>query len=361
MRLQASIRLRQTSSIAIGWWLGELAALVPAVWRRRLSSTGGRLVIAIDGESLTVSHPDIGRSARSLRGFDGKVPNDIEAVLRRAARGALRVTLQLPARCGLSSRMRLPLAAEENLREAIGFELDRQTPFKAEAVFFTHRVAERDSAARRLLIELTVVPRAVVETALAVATGLGLAPDRVEVAAGPETAASSNLLPPGHGKARWQAARRLPASLAVVAVLLAAAIVIVPLYRAGSAADALRNAVDAARKDANAGLRLQGEIARVAEESQFLANRKSERPSVSEVLAELTRQLPDDAWLTDLHLAGDELQASGSAASATAIIERLDRSPLFVGAGFRSPVLRDAKLGRETFQIAMRIARGKGE
>jgi general secretion pathway protein L len=361
MRLQASLRMRQTSSTAISWWLGELAALVPASWRQRLASSSTRLLLEIDGDAVMLSHPDIGRKARSIWGLDGKVPKDIETVLHRARRGEISVCLQLPARRGLSSRMRLPLAAEENLREAIGFELDRQTPFKAEEVFFAYRLAERDLAAQRLLIELTVVPRAAVDEALTVAARHGLVPVRVDVANGDGVVDSGNLLPPGHGKVRWHAVQRLPTALAVLAMLLAVAVVLIPLERARSAAEELRGQVDAARKDADAGLRLQSEIAQLADETQFLANRRIERPAVSEILNELTRQLPDDAWLSELHLAGNELQATGSAESATALIEHLDRSSVFTGAGFRSPVLRDVKLGRENFQIAMRVGRSENK
>jgi general secretion pathway protein L len=361
MDLPNTMRLRQAPAAALSWWLGELVALVPAAWRARLSTSGGPLLLAIDGDTVTISHPDGGRQAHPISPRQGKVPDDIAPVLQRARRGALKICLLLPAQRGLRSRMRLPLAAEENLREAIGFELDRQTPFRADDVFFTYRLADRDTDLERLVVELTVVPRIVVTEALARAANLGLTPSRVEVADASGAPASGNLLPAGLGPSRLRAAQLYPGALAMLALLLAVAVVVIPLERASRTAEGLRSQVDAARKDAEAGMRLQAEIARRGEESNFLANRKRELPSVSEMLYELTRRLPDEAWLSDLHLAGSDLQFSGSAASATSLLESLDRSPFFADAGFRAPILRDTKLDRETFQIGMRIVRDKAK
>lgn len=361
MAMPTTIRLRQAPAAALSWWLGELVALVPAALRARLGGSGGPLIVALDGDALAFSHSDIGRNACVMAASAGRAPPEVAALLQRVRRGAVKVCLLLPMEAGLRSRMRLPLAAEENLREAIGFELDRQTPFRADDVFFSYRMVDRDVGLERLVVDLTVVPRVVAAAALLRAAKLGFVPSSVEVADTAGAPASGNLLPPGHGPARFRAAQLYPGAFAALALLLAIAVVAIPLERASSRADSLRSQVDGARKDAEAGIKLQAEIARSAEESQFLAKLKHERPSLSEVLYELTRRLPDEAWLSELHLAGSDLQVSGSAASATTLLETLDRSPFFAAAGFRSPVLRDSKLDRETFQIGMRIVRDKGK
>ena len=49
----------------------------------------------------------------------------------------------LPAGSALQRRLLLPAAAADRLRDVIGFEIDRQTPFSADSVRFDTRVLER--------------------------------------------------------------------------------------------------------------------------------------------------------------------------------------------------------------------------
>jgi general secretion pathway protein L len=60
----------------------------------------------------------------------------------------------------------LPLAALENLRQVCAFELDRQTPFKLDQVYFDSRVIRRDVATKQANVELVVLTRAVLDTAV---------------------------------------------------------------------------------------------------------------------------------------------------------------------------------------------------
>ncbi len=51
--------------------------------------------------------------------------------------------LLLPAGSSLRRRLPLPAAAVERLRDVVGFEIERQTPFAADAVAFDARVLAR--------------------------------------------------------------------------------------------------------------------------------------------------------------------------------------------------------------------------
>ena len=52
----------------------------------------------------------------------------------------------------LVRRVTMPAATEENLRQVLGFEMDRLTPFRADDVYFDYRVVSRDAAAGQLAI-----------------------------------------------------------------------------------------------------------------------------------------------------------------------------------------------------------------
>jgi len=80
-----------------------------------------------------------------------------------------------------------------------------------------------------------------------------------------------------------------------------------------------------------------------------------------EILRELTQILPPTVWIWNFKLTGKEIEISGFADSASDLIPRLDRSPLFERVEFLAPVTkeREKRTGeekeRERFKIKMRL------
>ncbi len=72
---------------------------------------------------------------------------------------------------------------------------------------------------------------------------------------------------------------------------------------------------------------------------------------------EITRILPDTAWLTDLTIDGTEVTMSGFARSASDLIPSLERSDLFSNVKFASRVTKDRGLKNERFSIKMDVGR----
>jgi general secretion pathway protein L len=341
------------------WWTGELAQLAPRRWRRTIAGGRGGLVLALNGDGIAeLVQRGGGREERLGRLDVGATKlaeaREILASVRQRRRAA-GVILQLPAGAGLSSTMTLPAAAEGNLAQVVAFELDRRTPFKRDEVYHNERVVQRQDGGKRLVVELTVVPRRAVDEALALAGRLGLSLTRIELAGDP----AGNFLPP---RAQPFAAR-LPGLasgvLALVAAALLAAAVFIPLQQAHRAQAALLQDLADSKRRAEETQRLQKEIEAEIQEGGFLAARKRQVPSVSEVLLALTHLLPDDTYLSELEVAGGEVRMTGFAASASAILGLIDQSQRFTNAAFRSPVVQDQRSNREQFNIAARVA-GEG-
>jgi general secretion pathway protein L len=345
-------------SAAWRWWSGEIASLVPMSLRQSLANGRGRqvLVLAADGTAELVQQGAGREETLAQIDLDTTRLEEAREVLAAARqRSAIGAALRLPAETALSATMALPLAAEANLDQVVAFELDRRTPFKHEEVYHSQRVLQRDVASKRLSVQLTVVPRRVVDEALALAERLGLALDRVEVTGEP----SGNLLP-----ARPQPfSARLPSlafgMLAVLVAILACAAAFIPLEQAHRAATALGVEVAKSKQLAEESLRLQKEIDAEIQESGFLAARKRQVPSVSEILYAVTHMLPDDTWLSELEVSAGEMRVTGYAESASAILGVIDQSPQFANATFRSPVTQDQRAKREQFNIAARVAAEK--
>lgn len=77
-----------------------------------------------------------------------------------------------------------------------------------------------------------------------------------------------------------------------------------------------------------------------------------------ELLNELTRLLPDDAWLQDLQYDGDTVSLGGFAKSASPLLQVLANSPYFENPQFLSAI---AKLpdGKEAFRIGVRLRKSR--
>jgi len=348
------------------WWAAELAFLVPKLLRKRLRADDV-LAVALEGGQATLSHEVAGKAcelgqipAEATKAASAKVLKllgRVPGLRERFAAGRVPVTLRLPADQALRTQLALPLAAEQNLRQVLAFQLDRRTPFQADTVHFAHRVVRRDDAAKLLEVELTVVPRSVVAAAIALGRAIGLRPSAVEVAApAPGGASSGNLVPEHEDQHRRPATIMMRAAVAGLA-LAALAALYQPIYAARRTADGLQHRMQGAKELALQGRKLKDEVAKLTEAEEFLVGGKRETPSATEILFELTRVLPDDTWVNDLHVAAGEVRISGFSKSASTVIKLLEQSGVFAGPQFRSAVTQDQASGKEKFEITAKIAK----
>lgn len=349
----SSTSLLPSLNAAWRWWTGELAQLVPQGWRRNFTSRRGGLVLALSTNYRGELLQRAGGRESKLANLDLSPAGIEEAreILSSARQRKAGTAIRLPPEAGLSSTVILPVVAESNLGQVVSFELDRRTPFKREEVYHSQRVIQRLDGGKRLLVQLTVVPRQAVDGAVALAQRLGLALDRVELA-GEERANFMPQRPP-------RLATRLPSFFAVsalAAAVLSVIALLIPLYRAHGELAMLQQELAEVQSRAIESEKLQKEVAAEVQEAGFLAAKKRQVPSVSEALYTLTHLLPDDTWLSELEIAGGEARINGYANSASAILGLVDQSQRFLNAAFRSPVVQDQRANREQFNIAARIA-----
>jgi general secretion pathway protein L len=357
-----------------GWWFAELAGLLPRRWRE-LRTPREEIVLHVDAAGAVTG-------LETTHGFVAVVPpgelhGPAAAVIRERVRGQLRrhgldraldrgvlgLCFRLPADSALHCTITLPLAAETNLPEVV-------STFRSEQVYLSHRIVERDAAARTLSVELTVVPRGVVDAALATGAALGLEPDRVDVAAPTSRLAAAVTAPgmprrPLDGSGNLLAGAAPSAGAAIVlspsAVLAAAAIVLVivalavPLVATHRQRAALATEFGAVKERVETAARLRQQVAALREDGGFLVAHRRNMPTVTRLIDETTRLLPDDTWLTELQIAGSEIQLAGLSGSASSLIGVLEQSGAFRDTSFRAPVMRDAETGRERFSIAAHI------
>jgi general secretion pathway protein L len=349
--------LRSSLEGFLAWWVAELRGLVPSRLRQHERRQRQRLVLTLRGAGVALSEGAGDREER-LGEAALDAPAEVDALcatLRRVRHRRRGVTLRLGPEQGLRKMLELPLAARDDLGQLLRFEMDRLSPFRADEVQFAHRVLASDPASRRMTVELQMAPRTVIEHALGVAERFQVVPEAVELAdAGVDPAGALNLMPHESGGASQ--ASRLNRALVVLALLLAAAAVAIPLRQQRSTAEDLERQVAAARTTAEQSLALREQLDELHTSARFLIDQKTTTPLVAEVLAELTRLVPDQAHVVQLTLRGRELQLHGFARTASELIGLLDQSALFHAPQFRSPVTQDPRQEAERFHISVELA-----
>lgn len=354
------------------WWFSSLAALAPPVFGRGLRRNGRYLVLDHAGGKV-VFRANAGARSRELGTLEpgatdaGELRRTARRLARRANLRKSRIAVRLPAEKGLRKTLVLPLAAESDLRQALRYQIDRQTPFTQDEVYFDFRVSGRDAETERLTVDLTVVPKTVVDAAVAQATGWGLEPDIVDVAAASGTASGTtsgttsgtvpqlNLIRESgqtRGGGGWAV---FNAMLVVATLAFLGAAVYLPLERYRGESEAWTARVAAARTAAQEVAGLREETERLLTEGRFLIDRKRAIPSALSVLDELTRLLPDDTWVNEVQIKESGVRVSGYSAAASALVALIDAAPGFKAPGFRSPVTQDARTGLERFTLAFEL------
>lgn len=343
----------------LDWWLGELAGLTPGWVQARLSWQPEALVVVVgDDEWLLLR-----RGGERPAEIDRFRPASEEADLTRERLPRLmagfesdrpRTILRLPRRQVLTKRLKLPAAAEENLRQVLSYEMDRQTPFRADRVYFDFRIDGRDPRTREITLDLVVVPREVLDRAADEAESRGLVLDRADAPAGgddPGRTIGVNLLPPDRRHSRRNTKARLNAALGAAAVVLLGLVMWQSLAIKQERIETLEQRVAGAREEAMAVAELRAELEDAVRSANFLVRKKEEKPVLINVLREVTELLPDDTWLTRFQLNGDEIQLYGESSSASRLIGILDESPILTSSNFISPVTTNTSTGDERFNL----------
>lgn len=351
-------RLKDLSRAFFRWWTAELRACLPARLKRRLFAARHRLVFDVAADAVAVRDSNgveerpVGRYARGDRDVD-RLGADIRHDLARLDARRRDIVLRLPGAAVLRRRIELPVAAEENLREVVAFDMERQTPFTADQVYFDVRVVRRFADRQRTLVELAVVPRSLADPAVALLTGWGLPPAVIEVpGAGGGAPQEIALEAQGQGAGAGRTVRVAGWALAGLAAVLAVAAVAIPLERQRRLVGALQAQVAVARKEADAAHQTQKDIDRLAALDLFLVQRKQSKPMRLALIEELSSVLPDDTWLFRLRITGDEVQTFGYSAGASNLIGPIEASPLFRSPQFLAPLMRDQRVDAERFHIA---------
>jgi len=332
------------------WWCAQLADFLPQELRQSALGTGDALVIApigTLGQGVEAVAVDLRRSGKeSPLGHFALGAVGMADLPRAAGRTTV---LRLGEADVLGKTVTLPLAAERELDQALVFEMDRETPFTAEELYWNHRIIGADRQNGRLSVRLSLIPKANLDPLLTDLAAVGIRPRRVEIADGPDKGCYLPIN--GDGNRAHHGAHRLLWPAAACCAALAVAAVVTPFIRQELALASLAREIGTAKAAAAEADSLRQEIDRLSGSAGFIESErdKAGRPLV--VLAATTRSLPDDTYLTEMELRQRKLTLSGRSAGAARLIGALAGDSEFRNPGFSAPVTRLEALHAELFTI----------
>ena len=361
----APLRLRWYDSPVPGWLrlVGEaLASLLPVALRRQLGASRRRLLLSANGNELQLREDSEGQA--SLLGMvpldDPQLLADLRARLDATAAGVPRWLL-LDAAQVLRPQLTVPAGAEPRLREMMAHEIDRQTPFALDQVGFEPRVLARDAATRQLRVELVVLPVARLQALLERLGPLSAGLAGVDVLGADGRPLGVNLLPRGERVARVDGARYLNLGLGVATLAIVLAALVLVLGNRQDAYAGWSERAAAAQKQAREARKLRNALESSVRAANFLAKQRARQPTVLEVIADLTRRLPDDTWLEKVAINGGNVVLIGQSDHASALVGLLQDSALLHRPTLTGSVQADPRTGKERFTLTAVVAGSQAE
>ena len=332
----------------LAWWGAGLAAWLPQGWRQALAASSDRVLLQAQGDGLQLRRQG-GNGLQDIASLPVPPPrgegiDPLAGVLvQRAAE--LPRWLLLPAASGLRRTLLLPAAARERLREVLGFEIERQTPFAAGDVFYDGRVLGV-RADGQLQAELVVVPRARADAASAQLGALSGWLAGIDLADAEGRPLGLNLLPVEQRHRRANPWRLWNLVLAAVALLAFGLGLSQVLDNRRAAAAQLQ--ADVAKRSAQARTVSQQRqrLVDAVEGGAYLQAQRNARPSVIELMDELARRLPDGTYLEKVTIEGGQMTLQGLSNQAAAMVGKLEgakqwRAPALSGALQQDPRTRN--------------------
>lgn len=344
------------------WWIAELKSMLPNTTRERMQHAQRKLMMRLEGDELALYWEE-GEGLQQLDVFaleqDLRVQRQqisdllVEHELDEAPRD-----LVLPEDMVLRKSLVMPLATESNLRQALSFEMDRHTPFQADDIYFDYRIVERDKEKGVLNLELAVATRTVMDQQVESLAARGLAPSGVDVAFSGRPA-GMNLLPMEARHRVSNRRTRMNLLLSLVAVLLLAVVMAQSLWLRQAQLENVQASIEEVRVEARRVQNIRTQIEDASEAAGFMQTRRAANRPTLKVIAEVTRILPDDTYLDRMRVWDGNIQIQGKSENAQQLIELVNLSPLFEGAGFRGSTRLDGVTQKEIFDLSATLATGR--
>jgi general secretion pathway protein L len=337
----------------LSWWFRQLAGLLPGFVTRDSAHRADAVILEWGADVVTLlirSKGTISSIAQSTADEAGL--QELAQALRHERSVPPMVLLRLPPEWELRKPLSFPIAARRDLKNLLGFEIDRETPFARAEIYWSYALRRQDLAHGRFEVDLLLVPRRSADPLIEAARRVGLDPVAVEVGGGPQGA---HLVPL---KVQTLSTSFRPDRPWISRVAAAGALGLIAIAApfafqewAIASADATIASLEA---QANEAAHLRQSADQFARTADFFKQSEHHGSGLA-TLGAVTRSLPDDSYLTALTLRGNRLTMSGLSPSAALLVGLFAHSPLFREPSFDSPVVGSENGDLERFTISVSL------
>jgi Tfp pilus assembly protein PilN len=143
--------------------------------------------------------------------------------------------------------------------------------------------------------------------------------------------------------------------LSVIIFLIGAFYIVAPIVIEQKKVEEIDSHINSLKPEMKKIDALKKEIEFISADIDIINNFKKQSTLSMVILKELTSILPEKTWLTRVRITENNTEIEGYAASATAIIPKLENSKYFQKAEFASPTFRDPRQNNERFVIRMEL------
>ncbi len=261
--------------------------------------------------------------------------------------------IYLSSELGLSRSVSLPKEARSDLTQILQFDLDRLTPFSAGDVYVDFRIEKTNRDAQKMDVALAAIPKNVIDSVVSHARTHGLSIKSIALEGSPKF--NFSKFAPKTARGHASALRRYgPVALGVCALIGGLGI---KINDQKNTIRKLDTDISSLRLEAEAHAIRRKQFEDQVTATQTIATAKTSRRTFTELLAELTRLVPDNAYLIQLIVDERTVELYGMAENAATLINVLEQSNMFHAPRFASPVTMDNEAGREQFHLKAQIVK----
>ncbi len=345
------------------WWSEELTDCIPRRARRAWSTEPYIVRIVVDGDYAEI-HEKRSRASISApstildRGSWSDLRSRGFAKIKRKAFRT--VELVVPTKSCLVIRRTLPRSALPRAYQIAAIDAFQNSPFTRDEVYVGCEIAARHATADDKITALLIIAKKEpIDALIGDLNSHGIRTNAVRAGTAKETEFRSNLI------AGTPAQRRSVDQMLSICIggLLALTALLLPLSIYALEARQLRTLSDlqqeiAAYREKVDSIRMERERADLEiSGAERLKAAKIASVSLTEVWEEVSRILPEHAWITSLRLEENVLHLDGLARSAAELVALFDRSSLFSGVQLYAQVTREEQSGLERYQMRLVVAR----
>jgi general secretion pathway protein L len=363
-----------SGSIATAWarassWyreeLHELAAILPSETLAWLVDRGDRELVLRAGEKELRFVDRAGVQLASISADELLASSLREALARRGlTRDAVKIALETPKGAFLVRHFDIPAVAISSIPKLLVSDIERKTPFRSSDVVYGHLCSVNPDSSNKAHVQLWILRRDIIVKAL---EGTGLEWDDLTLVrpeSGPGAAEKQPVIDLGGRTKSIDWFRGLVFGLAALTILFLLAGVAATLWRHQQIGAELEEKIVEASRRATHVRQLAD---RATAESRLLTTLRQEReqtPSFADLWEEISRILPDSAYVTEVRLTEGRtgepaVELVGFADSAVGLPALFDGSPIFSEAALTAAITPDAREKREGFSLRVRV-RPKG-